>query len=204
MYQGVGESTSHPIDTRIALAYTKSEGWLMSFKMITKPLENGVLIAELYGEADIASSPTLKESLLSWLKQGYRHLVVNLNGVNFIDSSALGALIEVLKKTRENQGDLNLVCESTYLKSIFNVTGLAKLFKIFGDGKKAINVLAAPGCLDCALFCGLPNCPVIKSLCYAAEPCNPKNRLSWLSSSLQGQSGELAQKRRKILQAFNV
>jgi anti-sigma B factor antagonist len=80
--------------------------------------------------------------VINWIKQridtGQAQLVVNLEGVNFIDSTALSALVQGLKRCREKDGDLLLCCLQQPVRVIFELTRLDKAFEIFATQEEAL------------------------------------------------------------------
>jgi len=56
--------------------------------------------------------------------------VVDLLGVTFLDSTALGVLVGALKRCREAGGDLRLVIAEPRILKVFEITGLTEVFTI--------------------------------------------------------------------------
>ena len=61
---------------------------------------------------------------------GTYNIVIDLEAVEFLDSTGLGVLVGGLKKVRAHDGSLDLVCTQERLLKIFRITGLAKVFVI--------------------------------------------------------------------------
>ena len=78
---------------------------------------------EVRGEVDAYTAPQLREALREMDGQEAR-LLVDLNGVDFMDSSGLGVLIGGQKRAREQQGELALVCSGQSLLRLLAITGL--------------------------------------------------------------------------------
>ena len=78
----------------------------------------------------------------SWLDAeqaaGRSHLIIDLSGVNFIDSTALAALVRGMKLTREAEGDLLLCALRQPVRVIFELTRLDRVFPIFADVDEAV------------------------------------------------------------------
>jgi anti-sigma B factor antagonist len=55
---------------------------------------------------------------------------VDLDGVDFIDSTGLGVLIGALKRVRTHDGDLALVCSEPRILKVFEITGLLTVFAV--------------------------------------------------------------------------
>jgi anti-sigma B factor antagonist len=83
------------------------------------------------GEVDVYTAPRLRERLVELVSQGHRQLVVDLEGVEFLDSTGLGVLVGGLKRVRSHDGDLGLVCTQSRILKVFEITGLTKVFSIY-------------------------------------------------------------------------
>jgi anti-sigma B factor antagonist len=82
-------------------------------------------VLQVAGEVDLATRDELRERLLALVAEGVRHLVVDLSGLEFIDSSGLGVLIRVRNVVQEQGGSLTLVANQERILKPFRVTGLA-------------------------------------------------------------------------------
>lgn len=95
-----------------------------------------VMLYHVQGEINISTSPELKKH---FEKQPSKKVVVNLEKVTYIDSSGLATLVEMLKKTKMQGGQLGLAGMSDKVKSLFEITKLDKLFLIFPNQDEALN-----------------------------------------------------------------
>ena len=86
----------------------------------------GWTVVSVYGEVDVATSPDLRERLIELINEGHHQLVLDLEGVDFLDSTGLGTIIGALKRARTHGGDLRLVCTETRITRLFEITGLDK------------------------------------------------------------------------------
>lgn len=82
------------------------------------------------GELDLYTSPRVKQQLHDEMDAGARDVVVDLSGVDFIDSTALGLLIGVLRRLSEEKGRLTVVATTKPVLRVFAITGLDKAFTI--------------------------------------------------------------------------
>jgi anti-sigma B factor antagonist len=87
----------------------------------------------LTGEVDVYTAPRLKEALVEAIESGCTNIVVDLEGVSFIDSSGLGVLVSALRRARERDGAVRIVCTRESILKIFRITGLDKVFPVFAD-----------------------------------------------------------------------
>ena len=113
----------------------------MQLKVETRTPREGVAVIALDGEVDVYTSPRLKQEMVDLLNRGQVHLVVDLNEVEYLDSTGLGVLIGGLKRAREREGDLRLICENMRILRIFEITGLTKIFEIDKDEEEALSRL---------------------------------------------------------------
>jgi len=88
------------------------------------------VVVAVRGEVDIATAPKLREKLVELASQGAQQVVVDLEGVEFLDSTGLGVLIGGMKRLRGLDGDLSLVCTQPRILKVFEITGLNRAFAI--------------------------------------------------------------------------
>jgi anti-sigma B factor antagonist len=94
-------------------------------------------LISLTGEVAVYTSPKLKTEITSAVDGGCTNLVVDLDGLTFIDSSGLGVLVSGLRRVKEHGGTLRLVCTTDAILKIFRITGLDKVFPLFASMEEA-------------------------------------------------------------------
>lgn len=82
------------------------------------------------GDLDVATAAEFRKALHLLLDAGAGTLVIDLTGVWFLDSTALGVLVGVHKRLLESGGTLQLICPRESLLRIFRLTGLDRVFAI--------------------------------------------------------------------------
>ena len=115
----------------------------MDIKVSTKSIENVAEQIDISGQIDVYTSPKVKEAVNALISGGAYNLIVNLEQVRYIDSTGLGVLIGALKKVREHNGHIFLVCVDQQIKKVFTITGLVKIFRIFDTNEAAIAAFGA-------------------------------------------------------------
>lgn len=90
--------------------------------------KDGIEIVDVEGEIDVYTAPRLRELLIDLVNNGHYQLVVNMEKVEFLDSTGLGVLVGGLKRVRAHDGSLDLVCTQERILKIFRITGLTKVF----------------------------------------------------------------------------
>jgi anti-sigma B factor antagonist len=101
-------------------------------------------VISVSGEIDVYTAPTLRERLNELVAQGEYDLVVDMAGVEFLDSTGLGVLVGGLKRTRSHQGTLRLVCDQEKIIKVFRITGLTKVFPIYACLDDALAAVDQP------------------------------------------------------------
>lgn len=95
-------------------------------------------VVQVGGEIDVYTAPKLREQLVELVNDGSYHLVVDMEGVDFLDSTGLGVLVGGLKRVRAHEGSLRLVCNQERILKIFRITGLTKVFPIHTTVDEAV------------------------------------------------------------------
>ena len=90
----------------------------------------GWTVVAASGEIDVATAPALRDRLTELIEAGTTRLVVDLEDVDFIDSTGLGVLVGGVRRARSEDGDLRLVCTNTRILKVFEATGLQDVFAI--------------------------------------------------------------------------
>jgi len=104
----------------------------------------GFTVIEVSGEIDVYTAPKLRERLISLVESGSYQLIVDMEGVEFLDSTGLGVLVGGLKRVRAHDGWIDLVCTQSRILRIFRITGLNRVFSIYDTVPAAIAGHAAP------------------------------------------------------------
>ncbi|WP_370246964.1 STAS domain-containing protein [Nocardioides sp.] len=99
---------------------------------------DGRTIVSVGGEIDVYTAPKLRETISDLVAAGHYQLIIDLQGVEFLDSTGLGVLVGGLKRVRAHDGSLELVCHQDRLLKIFRITGLAKVFVIHDSPETAL------------------------------------------------------------------
>jgi anti-sigma B factor antagonist len=82
------------------------------------------------GEVDVYSAPLLREKLVELADSGAPRIVVNLEPVEFLDSTGLGVLVAALNRLRREDREMELICSQSRILRVFEITGLTRVFTI--------------------------------------------------------------------------
>ena len=103
----------------------------------------GHTVVEVRGEVDVYTAGALRERLLATIEGGARSVVVDLDRVDFLDSTGLGVLVGALKRLKLAGGRLALVCDSEKLLKVFRITALDRVFTLH-DSVEAATTATSP------------------------------------------------------------
>lgn len=107
---------------------------------ITETSKGGIGIIVLGGTLDALACPEFRASQA--ISDPGRTVVIDLERLDFIDSSGLGALVGAARKKRERQCDMMLACMNDKVRRVFEITNAQKLFHIFDDADAAVDFAA--------------------------------------------------------------
>jgi anti-sigma B factor antagonist len=90
----------------------------------------GWTVLRTEGQLDVATAPDFRQDLLEAQYGGSTRVVVDLDGVEFLDSLGLGVLVGALKRARSHDGEFVVACSRDRLLRLFEVTGLDRVLRI--------------------------------------------------------------------------
>ena len=100
----------------------------------------GITVLEMKGRITVGKeATTLREKIAELTAANVRNVVLNLAGVDFIDSTGLGALVIGATSARKAGGSVKLVNLNRRNIELLVMTKLATVFEIFSDEQDAIN-----------------------------------------------------------------
>jgi anti-sigma B factor antagonist len=112
----------------------------MLFELEVTTVDGGVVVCSVVGELDVASAPTLRQELVRAVSEadGPPRIVVDLAGVDFLDSTGLGVLLGGLKRVRARDGALALARAEAQVRKVFEVTRVIEILPIYDELDAAI------------------------------------------------------------------
>ncbi len=103
----------------------------------TQPISDGVIV-RVKGDIDFSKSPELRQGLIGLLREGLDRLVVDLAGVQYMDSSGVAVLVELLQTQRKRNQKLVLCNMQPKVKGIFEIARLHMVFTIVDSVERAM------------------------------------------------------------------
>lgn len=102
-------------------------------------IEDGIGILTLKGKLmGYPETDELHDEMKSFLGQKVYKIVIDLNGVSWMNSMGIGALMRCLTTIRNAEGDLRLARMGEKARSVFVISQLISIFKIFETVEEAI------------------------------------------------------------------
>ena len=75
----------------------------------TREVRNNYQLFRLTGLLDAFSEATFRKVLTKCIDDGPKHVILDLSTIDFVDSSGLGALVQLVKKAQSLEGTLQIV-----------------------------------------------------------------------------------------------
>jgi len=103
--------------------------------------QEGVTVVEMANRFDATNAPEVKEQLRDLVAEGQARIVINLSGLEFIDSSGLGVLVGTLRRCVAVGGELCLTEVPEFVQSVLELTRLTRVFSIAESEAEAIKLV---------------------------------------------------------------
>ena len=111
-------------------------------KMEIKLRKNSsIYIIDITGEMDLYNSHTLKEIVERMIQKNIKHYVINLEQVNYIDSTGIGALIHVFSAIKKANMHMKIANIHGTVKRVIELTKLVGYLPIVNSVEDAVNQL---------------------------------------------------------------
>ena len=102
-----------------------------------------ITVLDLKGKMTLGEGDELlKDKINSLLSQGRKKLVLNLEGVPYIDSAGLGEIVRTFTTVSRQGGSLKLLILTKRIEDLLSIKNLLKVFETFDTEAEAIKCLA--------------------------------------------------------------
>jgi anti-sigma B factor antagonist len=113
------------------------------FELGEEGSDAGAHIINVRGEIHLTTAPQFSQRLTHAIESGKTAVVLDLCGVEFIDSTGLSVLLSGLRLVNQKQGRMALACANPTVLRLFQITSLENTFDIFPDRASAVAHVAA-------------------------------------------------------------
>jgi anti-sigma B factor antagonist len=92
--------------------------------------EQDISEVRIHGEIDLHTCPDLRTTLQHLVDSGHHRIILDMGRVPYIDSAALGVLVDVQRRVKEQDGELYLAGITPFVQRAFEITRLIRIFSI--------------------------------------------------------------------------
>jgi anti-anti-sigma factor len=98
---------------------------------IERSVFQGVIVVRIEGRFEFGTRQEYKRLIGQIVQEGHRRLVVDLEGVTFLDSSALGLLLLTHQNFKLKKGTVSLVKPTGYVRQVIELANLPRVIPVF-------------------------------------------------------------------------
>lgn len=106
---------------------------------ITEARQGKAMVLSVEGRLDSAGARDLETRLTALIGNGELSLVVDMVGLDYINSAGLRALLIAAKKLKPDDGRIVLCAMRDSIREIFEISGFASIFQIFPSREQAVS-----------------------------------------------------------------
>jgi anti-sigma B factor antagonist len=100
---------------------------------ISQKIVNDYVIINISGSLDIYTSTDFKTFILEKNQSAYSNIIINMEKLNYIDSSGIGMLIKIMNQIKESGGNFYIANMKEQLMKLFTVAGLSAYFNFIPE-----------------------------------------------------------------------
>jgi anti-sigma B factor antagonist len=100
------------------------------FELVDEELDAATRVIAVTGEIHVTTAPEFSQRLNDAIAEGARGVIIDMSGVEFIDSTGLSVLLNGLRRVTRNDGRLALVITNPTVMRLFEITKLDSTFDI--------------------------------------------------------------------------
>ena len=119
-------------------ASTEGDKFAMGFQVSTRELDR-IIVVDAVGRLTLSDSRTRLRDLIHVLSgNGHKKFLLNLAGVDFMDSDGMGELVRCYSVVRQRGGEMKLVQVNKKVQDLLQITRLNTLFEIYSEEQVAL------------------------------------------------------------------
>jgi anti-sigma B factor antagonist len=109
------------------------------FELSDESIDESTHLIAVRGEVHVSTAPEFSERLNEAIAGGKTGVVIDMTGVDFIDSTGLSVLLNALRRVTRNQGALALAVSNPTVLRLFEITRLDSTFDIAPTRDEAVS-----------------------------------------------------------------
>jgi anti-sigma B factor antagonist len=114
-------------------------GVTMVLDIDVEKTDDDIPVVHIKGEIDLHTCSSFRDTLREMIDQKNFNIVVDLANVPYLDSAALGVLVDAVRRVREYDGAIYLVAATPFVRRAFEITRLVKIFQMHDDLEGALS-----------------------------------------------------------------
>ncbi len=114
---------------------------------LTEHQQGTATVLDINGRFDFGARREFKEAMDRLQQAGCRHVILNLEKVSFVDSSALGLLVVAHQNLKLKEGRISLVNPQSYVRQILDLANVPRMIPMFSTIEEACAAFDQPAAL---------------------------------------------------------
>jgi anti-sigma B factor antagonist len=116
----------------------KAESRKLAMEITTREFDR-VVVVDVVGKLTTSEGRTqLRDLIHVFSGTGHKRFLINLAGVDYVDSSGMGELVRCFSTVRQRGGEMKRVQVNKRVADLLQITRLNTLFEIYNDEKVAL------------------------------------------------------------------
>ena len=101
--------------------------------------DNGVVsVLNVQGFLDAHTAPEFEDAIKNLITEERFHIVIDLEGLQYISSAGLGVFMGFVEEIRNNGGDLKICSASPKVYKVFDLLGFPSLYEFYKTTEEAV------------------------------------------------------------------
>ncbi len=105
---------------------------------ITEKQDKGNVVLVLDGRFDFGARKNFKDTVERIEREGCSHIILNMESITFVDSSALGLLVIAHQNLKIKQAQLTIVNPQPYVRQVLDLANIPKMIQIVSSVDEAM------------------------------------------------------------------
>jgi anti-anti-sigma factor len=106
---------------------------------IERSSTDGAVVVRIEGRFEFSTRNEYKRLIGQIVQEGHRRLVLDLEGVTFLDSSALGLMLLTDQNFKLKKGSFSLVKPTGYVRQVIELANLPRVIPVYDSVDEAMN-----------------------------------------------------------------
>jgi anti-sigma B factor antagonist len=125
------------VSARVIIAMQHERLFLVSFS-VTIRQQDHVALLDVTGRLTFFEVRELRDSVQSLLREKRKNILLNLSGLQYLDSSGIGELARIYVAVVKQGGTMKVVGLAPKVEEVLKITHLSQVFQEFPDEQTAL------------------------------------------------------------------